>query len=465
MSKNLYALLGFLSRFYQKSIRLVYRGYVSIICFVYSLPTLQASNGKLENKNLNNKDPKVKSPPYLLFVTGFIDAKGSFGVTIYKYKPNIGFVIYLRLTQHGGDFKSLQILLNHFIQTLLNRSYGPLDRALTSPPKPYSFVSLPLQSSCGAGFNQFKIIILYPSFITGFCDGESSFSVNLAKNDNSPVGYFVICVFSITLHKKDEVLLESIKAFFNNAGNIYKDRENYLRYCVSSAKDIEIIIKHFDKYPLVTQKKADFELFKKVFYLVSNKKHLTTKGLSEIVAIKASINTGLSDKLKKEFTSIVPALRPLIGDQKIYDPYLLAGLMSAEGCFYIDIFKRNDRTKPTYSVNLKMCLGQNIRDRQLINSLIAYLGCGRLSISEKQNFSNFIVTKLSDILDKVIPFFNEYPVQGVKALDFADFKRAAELIKDKRHLTEEGLKELFAIKSGMNSRRLFSSSSSTDITK
>jgi hypothetical protein len=33
------------------------------------------------------------------------------------------------------------------LQTLLNRSYNSLEWALTSPPKPHAFVSLPLQSS------------------------------------------------------------------------------------------------------------------------------------------------------------------------------------------------------------------------------------------------------------------------------------------------------------------------------
>jgi cytochrome c oxidase subunit 1 len=32
------------------------------------------------------------------------------------------------------------------LQTLLNRSYGSLEWALTSPPKPHAFVSLPIQS-------------------------------------------------------------------------------------------------------------------------------------------------------------------------------------------------------------------------------------------------------------------------------------------------------------------------------
>jgi hypothetical protein len=32
----------------------------------------------------------------------------------------------------------------------------------------------------------------------------------------------------------------------------------------------------------------------------------------------------------------------------------------------------------------------------------------------------FVVSRFSDNFEKIIPFFNKYPIQGVKGLDFAD---------------------------------------------
>jgi hypothetical protein len=52
--------------------------------------------------------------------------------------------------------------------------------------------------------------------------------------------------------------------------------------------------------------------------------------------------------------------------------------------------------------------------------------------------SVFTVRKLSDILKIIIPFFEKYPLRGTKSLDFADFCKVAELMKDKAHLTKEG---------------------------
>jgi hypothetical protein len=42
-----------------------------------------------------------------------------------------------------------------------------------------------------------------------------------------------------------------------------------------------------------------------------------------------------------------------------------------------------------------------------------------------------VLTKLKDITDILIPFFNKYPIQGAKRLDYIDFVKAAELMRVK----------------------------------
>lgn len=84
-----------------------------------------------------------------------------------------------------------------------------------------------------------------------------------------------------------------------------------------------MIIPYFDKYPLITQKKkkADFILFKQIIDLINKKEHLTIEGIQQIVALKTSLDLGLSDNLKKAFPNIVPVTRPLVENQEIIDPY------------------------------------------------------------------------------------------------------------------------------------------------
>jgi hypothetical protein len=71
---------------------------------------------------------------------------------------------------------------------------------------------------------------------------------------------------------------------------------------------------------LITQKWSDYQLFKQVVELYINKEHLTTKGLNKLIAIKASLNLGLSDNLKKAFPKVDTVDRPVVPNQNIPDP-------------------------------------------------------------------------------------------------------------------------------------------------
>jgi hypothetical protein len=85
---------------------------------------------------------------------------------------------------------------------------------------------------------------------------------------------------------------------------------------------LEAIFNHFDKYLLVTKKLADYNLFKLAYNIIINKEHLTQEGLSKLVAIKGSLNLGLSPELKSAFPDITNMEKPLVTEQaqKIPDP-------------------------------------------------------------------------------------------------------------------------------------------------
>ena len=84
---------------------------------------------------------------------------------------------------------------------------------------------------------------------------------------------------------------------------------------------------------LITKKQVDFELFKKAFYLLQNKEHLTENGLCKIISFRASINLGLSDELTSAFPNITPMERSLVLSPKIVNPKWLTGFITGEGCF------------------------------------------------------------------------------------------------------------------------------------
>jgi hypothetical protein len=95
-----------------------------------------------------------------------------------------------------------------------------------------------------------------------------------------------------------------------------------VNYSIDSIHDLNKLIFYLEQYPLLTQKSADLLLFKQAINIVNNKAHLTSKGLIEIINLKASMNLGLSDKLKLEFSGYIPAERPEINLKNVcLNPY------------------------------------------------------------------------------------------------------------------------------------------------
>lgn len=77
-----------------------------------------------------------------------------------------------------------------------------------------------------------------------------------------------------------------------------------------------------------------------------------------------------------------------------------------------------------------------------MESLISYLGCGYYVVRDDKDFGEFVVTKFSDITEKIIPFFDKHKIIGVKSQDYHDFKKVAELMKNKAHLTRRSRNNL-----------------------
>lgn len=259
----------------------------------------------------------------------------------------------------------------------------------------------------------------------------------------------------LLLHSKDSNSLYLIQRFFG-VGSVTLHGDTVL-YQVVRLSDLEHVIKHFNNYPLKTQKHADFLLFEKAFNIVKIKEHLTETGLRNIINIRASMNKGLPERLNSAFSNVIPVTRPQVPKAVLNSnnpdiKYWIAGFVSGEGCFIIKASKSKTH-KLGISITLNFLVFQNIRDAYLLEEFSHVFGCGSLSIKEKSAIGTFAVTNFNNIVDKIIPFFEEYPILGVKAEDFKDFKEASVLIKSKAHLTKEGLDKILLIKSRMNFKR------------
>jgi len=274
------------------------------------------------------------------------------------------------------------------------------------------------------------------------------------------------------LHKKDLSILEDIKKTLH-IGKIRKSGENCVQYVVESFKELPVIVNHFDNYPLVTAKVSDFLLFKQCFEMIKNGEHLTEEGLLKIVTLKSSLNWGISDKLTKAFPLVIPVNRLEYKFKGIPDPFWIAGFTSGDGSFHIrfHIRLRKLNTDIGYGVSLVYSFHLHIRDLDVLKGLATYFSSNSLCICEmtskcknlkskekkvsisKDKSVHLKIAKFTDINEKIIPFFEKYPIEGVKSLDFEDFKQVCTIIKNKKHLTPLGIKAILDIKLNMNLNR------------
>ena len=135
---------------------------------------------------------------------------------------------------------------------------------------------------------------LDPWWVTGFVDGEGSSHVSITENKKFKLGWQVYLKFSIGVHKKDQPVLDEIKKFLHVGSFNWKHGSKTLQFTVISLKDLEAVIKHLQKYPLMIKKCSDFQLIIMVHEKMRRKEHLTLEGLRQIVAIRAAMNRGLS---------------------------------------------------------------------------------------------------------------------------------------------------------------------------
>lgn len=296
--------------------------------------------------------------------------------------------------------------------------------------------------------------VVNPRVWSGLIDGEGSFSIIVDTSKTRILGWRVQLKFQIGLHTKDLNLLYQLQHYLGDVGSIHLARNRHIaHYSIDSYKDLNKLIIHLEKYPLLTQKAADFILFKQAVKLVKNNAHLTVEGLNEIVNIKASMYLGLSNILKSEFPGYTPIERPVINNNVILDPNWISGFVSAEGNFDVRIPSSNNKSGSR--VQLRFRISQHSRDLKLMEKIVEYFGSGKIYKDGGKSAVSLTIVGFNDITNTIIPFFNENPIIGLKLYDYFDWCKIHSLMINRSNLTIEEINSIKKIKSGMNKGRSF----------
>lgn len=375
--------------------------------------------------------------------------KNIFYIYVLKIAGFIKYILwYLR------DYKGRVILLLGCLR------YSPLFCELMKLKDKFNFINVckPLKKEYSTVSKRKK---LDPYWVTGFVDAEGCFSVIIEIPESSRACAWKVRIsFEINLHEKDKDILYQIQSFFG-VGAVYQrpDRKKSV-YRVTNVTYIKnVIIPHFTNYPLISKKGIDFLLWSKVVEIILNKDHISKEGFLKILSYYASINKGVSNKVWNYYPNILPANIPVIGLPENLNPQWVSGFTAGDGGFSIYVRPAKDYLLGE-KVYCRFHIAQHSKDQDLMELFIPFFGCGKVDIRSNTYTPrcDFIVQDTFFLLEKIIRHFDLYPLLNLKQKDFFCFREAILLIREKKHLTREGLDKIKSLNLEMNSNRAGASS-------
>lgn len=138
---------------------------------------------------------------------------------------------------------------------------------------------------------------------------------------------------------------------------------------------------------------------------------------------------------------------PTLGKRNVAE--YISGFVDGEGCFSVSFTKRSRflvgwETKPSFSVS------QNKDRAQQLFIIQKYFGCGFMRDGKTDCTIKYEVRRLDDLLEKVIPHFERYPLFSAKQKDIVALKRVCLIMKKNGHTSPKGLRKILPIAFKMN---------------
>jgi LAGLIDADG endonuclease len=139
------------------------------------------------------------------------------------------------------------------------------------------------------------------------------------------------------------------------------------------------------------------------------------------------------------------------------------GFVDGEGCFSVGFVRQPDRAgrrgyTTGYQVTYRFVVTQGARSVASLEELQRFFGVGRLFVNRRhdnhrEHLCQYVVSRRSELLETVIPFFRTHPLRTSKNYDFEQFAACMEVVRSGRHTTRDGLIEIARLAETMNHRK------------
>ena len=133
------------------------------------------------------------------------------------------------------------------------------------------------------------LVTLHDAWLSGFTDAEGCFNVSITANSRYTLGHVIKMRY--ILDQKDSVILSKVCELFGfGKVTLRSGTDSVYRYTATGFKVLNNVIAYFKLFPLQTKKAQSFDKWLAIHNIVSNKLHLTDKGLSQIRTLQKQIN-------------------------------------------------------------------------------------------------------------------------------------------------------------------------------
>jgi hypothetical protein len=130
-------------------------------------------------------------------------------------------------------------------------------------------------------------------YISGYVDGEGCFAVAINRNPTCRTGFQLVPEFHVSQNGDRSQVLGLIQERFGGCGYIKPNgrKERVLVYVVRRRRDlIERVIPFFERSPLMSSKREDFEKFAAIVRSMALGDHRTASGFSRLLDEALSMN-------------------------------------------------------------------------------------------------------------------------------------------------------------------------------
>ena len=132
--------------------------------------------------------------------------------------------------------------------------------------------------------------------------------------------------------------------------------------------------------------------------------------------------------------------------------HYLSGFADGEGCFCVPI-RKHPTLASRWIISPLFEVFQDKGNPEVVFLFKKVLDCGFISYkSGSPNCLVYMVASIRNHLERVIPFFEKYPIIGKKYQEFIRFREIVKMLERKEHRTTQGFKKIVQIAYSMNQR-------------